>query len=1109
MLRKWSIKRLLQIWSSLTIVATVVVTIIAVYTNSLYSATQNAITEQILPLEAANRNMTGVIASLFTLQNQAINYTEENLIDSHSSRQELEKQFESYWQQVSTFLNGDAQHVEMVDELHQKYLEFLAIDEALHSRLKIHHSLKQQLIDQIRETELIEASIHENIETIIKKFSVDLQKAKYSPYLLSDSLVMSSQYDLTLGDVVSARELIRSLRLSMLKVLSSTQLIIRAEQKQTLQNLVINDIEHLQTVIDTQMLELMNKVSVSHYITEIELLRDHFELLMLAVSQSDSSIYDIRLKQLENDIALIDIKKTSLTMFVSIMKTIEMLSDDINKQNMQLINKASDKASLGEWLTFLIVIIIMIGITQFIRSMSNWITKPLLQLRSAMHALSSEKFDTRIKGIQGKTEFGLLAQDFNVFAENNQRLIDDLASAKDSLQVREQHISAILKGVPEAILTITSSGSIVSTNTKAEQVLGANEKVLLGLNLTQFFDPLEHIEDITDVSNLLEISQEFLGRDFNNKPFSMWLSLSPLSDLQGNIWVCVISDITGQKKAEQDLRTTSVELDTILENAMVGIAFIKDRTIMRVNHKFEQLFACEREKIEGESIQCIYPSYETYLQLGEQAYSVLQQGDNYEGEAQLIRKNGEKFWCSMSSKAIDFTKPYDGSIWLYDDVTEQRENDEKLRRLASLDVLTELPNRGVFNDRLAHAVHKAHRNTSRLAVFFLDLDHFKNINDSLGHKSGDLLLCQVAQRIKSCVREGDTVARLGGDEFTVILEDIRSAQYVGKVAEKIASSVAKTYELDGTDVTISTSIGISLYPTDGRDVDTLIRNADAAMYHAKKSGRNNFQFYSIEMNAQAAERLAMETSLRKAVENNEFYLNFQPQLDAMTEQVIGAEALLRWSSEQWGDVSPAIFVPILEDIGLITKVGEDVINKACQAYMSLRAQLPDDFKMAVNLSGRQFHGGQLASYVYSVLTGTGMSANNLELEITESILMDDANLAISTLNQLSDMGITMAIDDFGTGYSSLSYLKRFPLDVLKIDRSFVRDVTIDTDDAAIVDAILAMSRRLNLDVVAEGVETAEQLEFLKNHDCHRVQGYFLSQPLTFEHFQRYINENVQ
>lgn len=355
-----------------------------------------------------------------------------------------------------------------------------------------------------------------------------------------------------------------------------------------------------------------------------------------------------------------------------------------------------------------------------------------------------------------------------------------------------------------------------------------------------------------------------------------------------------------------------------------------------------------------------------------------------------------------------------------------------------------------------------------------------------------------------CVREGDTVARLGGDEFTVILEDVRSAKYVAKVADKILAAISQSYFLDTTEVNISPSIGISLYPSDGRDVDMLLRNADAAMYHAKKHGRNNFQFYSAEMNAQADKRLAMETSLRRAVENNEFFLQFQPQIDLETGVISGAEALLRWYSEPWGNVSPVQFIPILEDTGLIAEVGEQVLRQACQAFMTIKETVDTDFLMAVNLSGRQFKGGQLTAYVRQLLEELDMSAKNLELEITESILMSDSDSAITSLRELAEMGITLAVDDFGTGYSSLSYLKQFPLNVLKIDRSFVRDVTEDTDDAAIVDAILAMSKRLELDVVAEGVETSGQLTFLQEHGCQRVQGYYFSKPLMLEDLITFI-----
>jgi diguanylate cyclase (GGDEF)-like protein/PAS domain S-box-containing protein len=619
----------------------------------------------------------------------------------------------------------------------------------------------------------------------------------------------------------------------------------------------------------------------------------------------------------------------------------------------------------------------------------------------------------------------------------------------------------------------------------------------------------EHISHVNDIIARQEISHEFRGRDSKQRPFTMWVKISPISSSEGDHLVCVISDITEQKKAEQQLITTSSELDTILENAMVGIAFIKDRVLLRVNQKFEDIFGFDKGEVIGQNTRCLFPSVESFEELGVKAYGDLEQGLVFEGEMQLAKRNGDRFWCAISSKAITTSRPQDGTIWLFEDVTKQRENDEKLRKLASLDALTGLPNRAVFHDRLSQAIRKAHLNSGRLAIFFLDLDHFKHINDSLGHNAGDGLLCKVADRLRTCIRDDDTVARLGGDEFTIILEDIRSVSFVAKVAEKVLNSVMDSYTIAGTEVNISPSIGVSLYPADGRDTDVLIRNADAAMYHAKHNGRNNFQFYSAEMNAQAAHRLSLETDLRKAVEQSDFYLNFQPQFSLDSKKIIGAEVLLRWNSLRWGDVSPAEFVPILEETGLIGVVGEMVLKEACQAYMRLSDKLDPNFKMAVNLSGRQFHGSPLAAFVKKTLNDTGMSAANLELEITESILMKDTNLAVTTLSQLTELGVTLAIDDFGTGYSSLSYLKKLPLDALKIDKSFIQDVTIDKDDAAIVDAILAMSKHLEMDVVAEGIETEEQLEFLKRHHCRRGQGYYFSHPLNFDGFSALVNQQLR
>lgn len=1097
MFKLWSIRNLLRLWLFVTVVVVVSLVSIAIYSNQQSANTQKSLTDYVLPLENASKKMSEISASFVTRQKQVVFADSPQAIDTIVPRKQLEQQFEKQWQAIASSVIVTGQGQQNIASLFDHYQQFLTVDSQLSTLISHNIATSELMQERIRQAELIETQFQQTADVIVGRISLQVAKDKRIDSELNE--IVTNQDDLNV-----LKDVTQLLRAHVLKIINLTLHVIQSDNVDSLLSIRENGIKQYQSLVQRDIHQL-NKSLGQGYEENINDLDKYFKQLVDVVIGPRDSIYDLRLEQLKNKQLLTSIQQDSMSIFNVIVSELAELSSIVNEYSEGVVSQSVETASNVKWLFFIISIIVLLVMPRFVIAISQRITKPLVELRAAMHALSSQQFDTRMSVAEGENELSALAEDFNKFADNNQHLIDDLASAKDSLQEREQQISAILNGVPEAILTLTSDGVIKATNPEAVRVLHAEEGSLEELNLIQFFAENEHIEHLADIANRLPHSQEFVGLDYRKQPFSMWLSLNPISSLNNDLWVCVISDITARKRAEQNLMQTSIELDTILENAMVGIAFIRDRTILRVNHKFEELFTCERNQIEGNSIEQIYPSREAFEQLDDQAYTVLQLGDSYEGEVQLVRLNGEKFWCSLSSKAIDPKNPENGSIWLYEDITLQRENDEKLRKLASLDVLTELPNRSVFNDRLDHAVHKANRNSSRLAVFFLDLDHFKHINDSLGHKAGDILLCEVAERLRACVREGDTVARLGGDEFTIILEEIRSAQFVAKVAEKVSLAIAKSYMLDGTEVNISPSIGISLFPADGRDVETLIKNADAAMYHAKKNGRNNFQFYSAEMNAQAAERLAMETSLRRAVELNEFDLHFQPQINLLTGEIAGAEALLRWTSTQWGDVSPARFVPILEDIGLISEVGETVLTKACQAYIALKDKLPTGFKMAVNLSGRQFHGGQLASSVRQTLFDTGMSAENLELEITESILMDDAALAISTLTELSDMGITMAIDDFGTGYSSLSYLKRFPLDVLKIDRSFVRDVTVDSDDAAIVDAILAMSKRLELNVVAEGVETAEQLAFLQQHECHRVQGYFFSRPLEFEQFSQFVS----
>jgi len=1113
MFSSWSIKNLLQLWSMATIVAIVVIAGVALYSNISFTETQNELTTHVLPMENASRQVSSVAASFITRQKQVIAADSLKSISELMPRSRLEDEFEKYLRQLRIAVANNEQAATVIMSLLDYYQRFLAVDTQLFILIEQQHAINTHLQQKIAIIDSLDAKIHDRVEAISGRINLQVSRGKRairssfkedgSAY--TESLIENILF--TKKDIV--QKLSQSVRLNVLNMTTLTQQVIQAKNADQLLSIRDNDIKQHEAALNIDIKQLKKELEHDDELFKlVEEVDGDIQLLIRTLLIGESSIYTLRLQQLENENFLALGEQESIITLKVMMSQLEHMSNVISEQSLATVTRSAIVAERAKWIIILLGTMIILGMLNFIIAISHRINSPLAELRSAMRALSVKNFATRLNVTSGKSEFAKLAKDFNLFAENTQKLIQDLAEAKDSLQIRKQHITAILNGVPEAILTVTTAGVIESTNAAADRVLKARGNTLIGLNILQFFDENQDIEKLTDVLLLQQNSKEFKGLYYNKESFYMSVSLSPVSSVN-NIWVCVISDVTSWKVAEASLKTKSSELDAILENAMVGIAFIKDRTFLHVNHKFETLFSYERAQISGLSTRCLYLSDIAFEQLSDEVDAVLNSGEDFEGQLEMVRQNGERFWCSVSSKAIDHEDSQQGTIWLFEDVTHQRKNEERLVSLASFDSLTGLPNRAVFLDRLEHALHKSHRESGTLAVFFLDLDHFKHINDSLGHTAGDQLLCEVAARLQSSIREGDTVARLGGDEFTVILEDVRSAQYVAKIAEKILLAITEAYLLDSIQVNISSSIGISLYPADGREMDILLRNADAAMYHAKENGRNNFQFYSAEMNDKAAERLAMETSLRRAVDLDELYLNFQPQIDLRTGKVTGAEALLRWSSDQWGNVSPAEFVPILEDTGLIGVVGEMVLTRSCEAYMALKDKLVPEFQIAVNLSGRQFKGGHLVSYIRQLLSETGMSPKNLELEITESILMDNTELAITTLNELSAMGMTLAIDDFGTGYSSLSYLKQFPLNVLKIDRSFVRDVNDNANDAAIVDAIIAMSHRLQLDVVAEGVETKEQLAFLQAHDCERVQGYYFSKPLDLSAFSQFIEQDVQ
>jgi diguanylate cyclase (GGDEF)-like protein/PAS domain S-box-containing protein len=475
-------------------------------------------------------------------------------------------------------------------------------------------------------------------------------------------------------------------------------------------------------------------------------------------------------------------------------------------------------------------------------------------------------------------------------------------------------------------------------------------------------------------------------------------------------------------------------------------------------------------------------------------------------EFQIVRKDGEVRWVQFSAGVIERDGQPAGLGTAFD-ITERKRAEEQIRSLAYLDPLTGLPNRLLFNDRVTVAVAQAHRLRQRLAVLFLDLDRFKIINDSLGHSIGDRLLQEVAARLLAAVREGDTVARLGGDEFTLLLPAVVRAEDAAKIAEKLLESLRQSFRLDGRELFVTSSLGISLYPDDGHDAESLVKNADTAMYRAKEEGRDNYQLYTRGMNATAVERLALESSLRKALAQQELLLYYQPLLDLGTGRVHGVEALLRWRHPERGLVPPSEFIPLAELTGLIVGIGNWSLRVACQQAREWQKSGHPNLTMAVNLSVRQFNQPDLAAQVRRALMETELPARSLDLEITESNAMQNAEGTIQTLRELKTLGVRVSIDDFGIGYSSLSYLKRLPIDTLKIDQSFVRDITTDPDDAAIATAVIALAHTLKLKVVGEGVETEEQLAFLAAQHCDRVQGFLFSPPLSAADCTQFLARN--
>ena len=678
-----------------------------------------------------------------------------------------------------------------------------------------------------------------------------------------------------------------------------------------------------------------------------------------------------------------------------------------------------------------------------------------------------------------------------------------------TLQRAEQVYRMMVEAMNEGVMTLAADGTILYCNRCFADMLKMPLEHIAGKFLQTLLAPA----DIVTVNRMLwgleERKMEISLLDFHGALLPVFLSPKILQ-IKGEptIIYMVAMDLTSHKLIEIALREAEEKYRTIFENAVEGIFQIDlAGRYLNINPAMARIF---RHTSAQQLIPHLNdPAHPLFVDPGRRVdFLVLlrERGEVVNFESQIYGFDRQTLWISETARAVLNQR---GEVQLFEgsaeDISDRKHYETRLMYQANYDALTGLANRNLLQDRLQHTIASAERYQYRLAVAFIDLDQFKFINDSLGHHTGDQLLKAVAACLKACVRESDTVARHGGDEFVVVI-DHSSDAVIASLMSKILASIAEPVMIEGHELHVTASIGFSLYPTDGEDAETLLKNADAAMYRAKEQGRNNVQFYTDELNKKIHKRMALESILRHALERGEFFLHYQPQVALPGGEIVGAEALIRWMHKTEGVISPADFIPLAEELGLIVPIGEWALRTACAQMKAWQTAGLPKLTISVNLSARQFRQRNLAAVVALALHDTALDPEYLELELTESMMMDNVELAVATMNQLKAMGIKLSIDDFGTGYSSLSYLKRFPIDVLKIDQSFMSDIIEEPCDAPIVRSIITLAHSLKLRVIAEGVETKEQLHYLSEHHCDAIQGFYFSCPVSADAFEQLLRD---
>ena len=570
----------------------------------------------------------------------------------------------------------------------------------------------------------------------------------------------------------------------------------------------------------------------------------------------------------------------------------------------------------------------------------------------------------------------------------------------------------------------------------------------------------------------------------------------------------IVTDVTRYKETERALEASEARFRVLTESSLDLISVVDaDGRITYQSPALRHLLGYEPAETVGRNVSDLV--HRDDLDHVRAAFRRIIEARQSIEPVEFRLRHRDGMWRTFESLGTNcLANPHiHGVVFNSRDVTDRKVIQQRIQHLAYHDNLTGLPNRSLLQDRLAHSIARAERSNKKVAVLFIDLDNFKNINDTLGHDVGDELLRQVSRRLSECVRLEDTIARQGGDEFIVLLDSLEDSRGASIVAQKILNSLRQSFVLSGTEQHVSGSVGIALFPEDGRDAQTLMKNADTAMFHGKGLGKNTYQYFTAQMNIAVKRRMTLESALRRAVMQKDFVLHYQPQIDLESGEIVAVEALVRWKTEDSGTVMPGDFIPLAEETGLINEIGEWVLREGCRQAKEWQGMGLKQRRMAINLSARQFGDRGFLDMVTRVLSDTGLAPENLELEITESQVMRQTEGMIMLLNKLAEMGVQLAIDDFGTGYSSLSYLKRLPIQKLKIDQSFVRDITVDPNDTAIVVAIINMARSLDLETIAEGVETAGQLALLRSRGCRVGQGFYFSPPITAQALYPLLKQN--